>query len=79
MSTNIKQYRLDSINEANKEISMSDDQRKSHHKLFCVANYARLRSIIGDMLASPVYTTDYADALTAFVDAYTKLRSSEDK
>ena len=78
-TTELGKYRLDLITEANKEMGLSDEQRKSHHKLFCVSTAIRFRSIIGDMLMNPKYTTDYADALKAFCYLYVKFRDVENK
>ena len=75
----LQQYRLDNINEAKKVIDSPAEQQKAHHKLWCVATYLRLSTIVGDMLANPRYTSDYADALKAFVYLYIKLRDVEDK
>ena len=76
-TTDLGTYRLDLITEAKKEIKLPDDQKKDHHKLFCVSTSIRFRSIIGDMLMNPEYTTDYADALKAFCYLYVKFRDVE--
>ena len=47
----LQQYRLDNINEAKKVIDSSAEQQKAHHKLWCVATYLRLSTIVGDMFS----------------------------
>ena len=69
------QYRIDTIKAAKSELAKPKDQQADHRKLFAAANAYRLEGVIGDMLAKPQDTADYATALNNFVDAYSKLKS----
>ena len=68
------QYRLATIKNAQAELAKSKDQQDKHRQLFAASNAYRLEGVIGDMLANPSYTADYASALNDFVSAYAKLK-----
>ena len=73
------QYRLSTIKAAKAELAKPKDQQAEHRKLFAASNVYRLEGIIGDMLANPQYTEDYATALFRFVGAYSHLRKLLDE
>ena len=74
MTNTLGQYRLNLINSAKAELARPQDQQADHRQLFAASVTYRLEGVIGDMLESPQYTADYATALDAFVDAYSKLK-----
>lgn len=74
MTTALGQYRLDLINHTKAELAKPQDQQDEHRKLFAASITYRLEGVIGDMLETPQSTADYATALNALVDAYTKLK-----
>ena len=78
MPIDLGQYRLNTIKAAKAELAKPEDQQAEHRKLFAASNTYRLEGVIGDMLANPQYTADYATALYNFVGAYHMLKDMLD-